>query len=442
MSDSKLEGYRGFVFELLKKAKASIGDHLSIKKNGNIYEGILLPRSEYSDDKHLLIKIKSGYNLGVNVDSSSVINVLKKGSKPKFVFSPPRKMKEKLEKVAIISTGGTIASRVDYRTGAVEPALSANDLYAAVPELSDIASIDTKILYSELSENITPKHWSEMAKSVAEMIEGGAKGVVLCHGTDTMTYTSAALSFALQDLPVPLVLVGSQRSSDRPSSDAASNLVGAVSIAKDAPFSEVVVAMHDTISDGAIVVHRGTRVRKCHTSRRDAFQTINAPTFAKLNLDGYKLEINEEKYLERDEKRKIQLKPEFDDKVALIKFHPGMNSGIIDWIAKNDYSGMIIEGTGLGHVGHYTHDSIKRAIDGGMLVGMTSQCIWGQVNMNVYYTGRDLLALGVLPLENVLSETAMVKMMWAFGQTQDKDGVKEIMMKNLAWEFSKRTLWM
>jgi glutamyl-tRNA(Gln) amidotransferase subunit D len=441
MSDSKLEGYRGFVFELLGKAKASIGDHLSIKKDGNVIDGILLPHSEFSDDKHIQIKIRSGYNIGVSVDSSTTINVIKAGSKPKFIFSPPKRMKEKLEKVVIISTGGTIASRVDYRTGAVEPALSANDLYAAVPELSNITSIDTKILYNELSENITPNHWSEMATSIAEMIEKDVNGIVLCHGTDTMAYTSAALSFALQNLSIPIVIVGSQRSSDRPSSDAASNLIGAVSIAKDANFAEVVVAMHDTISDGVIAVHRGTRVRKCHTSRRDAFQTINSPIFAKLSLDDGKLEINEEDYFKRDRTRKVQLKPDFNEKVALIKFHPGMDLGIIEWITKNSYSGIIIEGTGLGHVGHYIHDSIKKAIDSGLLVGMTSQCIWGQVNMNVYYTGRDLLALGVLPLNNILSETALVKMMWAFGQTNNTEMVKEIMLKNLAGEFTPRTVW-
>lgn len=438
--ESKLEGYRELALKLLKEAKASIGAFISVTRNGEYYEGILIPRSEYSDDNHLLIKLGNGYNVGLLINSSTKINVIKSGSQPKFVYSPPPTKKKDLGKVAIISTGGTIASRVDYRTGAVEPALTADDLHASVPELSDIATIDTQILYSELSENLTPNHWSEMAKTVAKRIDGKLKGIVLCHGTDTMAYSSAALSFALQNLPIPIVLVGSQRSSDRPSSDAASNLVGAVSVANHAPFAEVVVAMHETISDGFMAIHRGARVRKCHTSGRDAFQTVNSPIFARYDLERGNLAMNESEYSKREHLRKVMLKPNFNDKVMLIKFHPGMESKIIELAIRNGYLGMIIEGTGLGHIGKYLHNAVKLALDSGLLVGMTSQCIWGRVNMNVYYTGRDLLAMGIIPLDNMLSETALVKMMWAFGQTNDKEEIKSIMKKNIAWEFSQRVV--
>ncbi len=441
MLESELKGYRGFALELLRKAKASIGDFIRVTNDGEALEGALLPRSEYSDDKHLLIKLDSGYNVGVLLNSSTEIDVIKAGSQPKFVYSAPKIGGPELGKVAIISTGGTIASRVDYRTGAVEPALSADDLYAAVPELSNIASIETQILYSELSENLAPEHWSEMAKAIARRIEGGLNGVVVCHGTDTMAYSSAALSFALQNLPVPVVLVGSQRSSDRPSSDAASNLVSAVSIANRAPFAEVVVTMHESISDSYIAVHRGTRVRKCHASERGAFKTVNAPLFAKYDLESGNLAINEAEYTGRDKSKKVLLKPDFNERVMLIKFHPGMDPKVIDWAIKNGYLGIIIEGTGLGHIGKYTHDAVKRAIDSGLVVGMTSQCIWGRINMNVYYTGRDLLVMGLMPLENILSETALVKLMWAFGQTKDIEEAKAIMAKNIAWEFSPRIIW-
>ncbi len=436
----KLEGYRGIALKLLKGAKASIGALIRVTRNGESYEGVLIPRSEYSDDKHILIKLDSGYNVGVLISSSTKINVIKSGSQPKFVYSSPPPKKKDLGKVAIISTGGTIASRVDYRTGAVEPALTADDLYASVPELSDIATIDTQILYSEFSENLTPNHWSEMAKTVAKCIDGELKGIVLCHGTDTMAYSSAALSFALQNLPIPIVLVGSQRSSDRPSSDAASNLVGAVSIANHAPFAEVLVAMHEAISDGFMAIHRGTRVRKCHTSRRDAFQTVNSPIFARYDLERGNVAMNESEYSKRENSKKVVLKPNFDDKVMLIKFHPGMEPKTIELAVRNGYLGIIIEGTGLGHIGKYLHNAVKRALDSGLIVGMTSQCIWGSVNMNVYNTGRDLLAMGIIPLDDMLSETALVKMMWAFGQTNDKEEVKSIMKKNIAWEFSQRVV--
>ena len=181
-----------------------------------------------------------------------------------------------------MSTGGTIASRVDYRTGAVRSALSASDLYGVVPELSDVAQVDTEIVFSLYSENITQKHWKELAETVAKRIEEGVDGVVIAHGTDTMAYTSAALSFALQNLPVPVIVVGAQRSSDRPSSDVATNLIGAVKAAVEGPFAEVCLAMHETVSDTAIAIDRGTKVRKCHTSRRDTFKSINGFPIAKV----------------------------------------------------------------------------------------------------------------------------------------------------------------
>ncbi|WP_455280470.1 asparaginase domain-containing protein, partial [[Eubacterium] cellulosolvens] len=249
MKSNELKGYKGSAYELLKKVDASIGDMIKITKDDEIYEGGLMPRSESGDDQHIVIKIKSGYNVGVKINPETKIEKIGVGAKPTFIKPPSPDHKEVLAKVDIISTGGTIASRVDYRTGAVQPALSAADLYSSIPELSDIANINAHILYSELSENISPHHWIGMAEKVSEVIKSGTDGIVICHGTDTMSYSAAALSFALRNLPVPVILVGSQRSSDRPSSDAATNLMGAVAIASKAPFAEVTVAMHGASSD-------------------------------------------------------------------------------------------------------------------------------------------------------------------------------------------------
>ena len=235
----EIPGYRGEALRALKAAEAEIGDVLRIKKDGVTHEGVLIQRSEYSDEKHIVIKMKNGYNIGIQITPTTQIKKIGTGVKPAFVPPPLPEQKPNLPQVAIISTGGTIASRVDYRTGGVRPALSASDLYSVVPELSKIAVIDAEILFSLLSENITPRHWSETAKAVAKHIENGAAGVVIAHGTDTMAYTAAALSFALQDLPGPVIMVGSQRSADRPSSDAATNLRGAVMAAARAPFAEV-----------------------------------------------------------------------------------------------------------------------------------------------------------------------------------------------------------
>ena len=434
----EFSGYKGEALEAIKRADSEIGDIIRVTKNAEVYEVILIPRSEYGDEKYLVIKLKSGYNIGIRITPNTKIEKIGKGAKPAFAPPPLAEQNPELPKVAIISTGGTIASRVDYRTGAVRPALTASDLYSVVPELANIARIDAKILFSLFSENITPKHWTEIAKAVAKQIAEGVDGVVIAHGTDTLGYTAAALSFALQNLPVPVIIVGSQRSADRPSSDAATNLIGAVTAAARAPFAEVVVAMHETPSDNSITLHRGAKVRKCHASRRDTFKSINTLPIARIQ--DQKIIMLTEDYKKRDPTKRLILKPEFDEKVALLKFFPGMNPTVIGWCVENEYKGVVLEGTGLGHVSEYCFEVIRNAVEHNVVVAMTSQCIWGRVNMNVYDSGRDLLALGVVPLEDMLSETALVKLMWIFGQTKDFEEAKKLLKTNVAGEFSPRTL--
>lgn len=430
-------GYRGKALKVLKNAEAEIGDVIRIKKDKETYEGVLIPRSEYGDDKHIVIKLKSGYNIGVEITPATQIKKIGVGAKPTFTPPPLPKQKPDLPKVAIVSTGGTIASRVDYRTGGVRPALTASDLYSVVPELSEIATIDAEIIFSLFSENITPKHWTKTAKVTAKHIENGVAGVVVAHGTDTMGYTAAALSFALQNLPVPVIMVGSQRSADRPSSDAATNLIGAVKAAANAPFAEVAVAMHETVSDKTIIFHRGTKVRKCHTSRRDTFKSINTTPLARIKNG--QIEMLIKNYRKRSSSQKLILKPNFNEKAALVKFYPGLDPNIIEWYVNEDYRGIILEGTGLGHVSKYCFSAIRNAIENNVIVAMTSQCIWGRLGMNVYNQGRDLLAIGVVPLEDMLPETALVKLMWVLGQTKDIAEAKSLLTTNVAYEFSPRT---
>ncbi len=430
-------GYRGKALKVLKEVGAEIGDVIRVLKEGEACEGVLIPRSEFGDDKHIVIKLKNGYNVGIHVTPETKVERIGAGAKPTFSPPPLPRQKPNLPRVAILSTGGTIASRVDYRTGGVRPALTANDIYSVVPELSDIAIVEAEILFSVFSENITPKHWTQTAKQVASHVEDGVAGVVVAHGTDTMGYTAAALSFALQDLPVPVVFVGSQRSADRPSSDAATNLIAAVRAAAIAPFAEVVVAMHETTSDKAIALHRGTKVRKCHTSRRDAFKSVNTTSLGQVE-DG-KISMLTQSYRVRDAKRKLAVKPVFEEKVALVKFFPGMDAKVVEWYVDNGFRGIVLEGTGLGHVGGHCFSAIKKAIEEEIVVGMTSQCMWGRVNMNVYDTGRDLQKIGVTPLRDMLPETALVKTMWALGQTRDVEKAQKLLVKNVADEFSDRT---
>ena len=431
-------GYKDEALSALTKAGCQVGDIIRVTSNENVYEGILIPRSENSDGKHVVVKLKNGYNVGVHIKPNVKIEKIGKGSKPSFASPLLPEQKPELPKAAILSTGGTIASRVDYRTGAVRSALSASDLYGVVPELSDLARIETKIVFNLYSENLTQKHWNKLAQTVAEHIKQGADGVVIAHGTDTMAYTAAALSFALQNLPVPIILVGAQRSSDRPSSDAATNLIAAVQAATRGPFAEVGLAMHETLSDIAISVCRGTKVRKCHTSRRATFKPVNATPIARVK-DQQIIMLTDD-YQKRDIAKKLILKPKFSEAVALVKFYPGLNPAVIDWHVENGCKGILLEGSGLGHVSKYCFDAVGNAVKNGVVVALASQCIWGRVNMNVYDTGRDLLTLGVVPLEDMFPETALVKLMWVLGQTRDLEEAKTLLTTNIAGQFSPRTL--
>ncbi len=433
----ELYGYKGKTLEFLSNAETKIGDRIKIFLKDQVVEGILMPRSELGDQSHIIMKLSNGYNIGVRVTDNIKIQKITTKDRPvdEGVESIPKE-NPYLPLIPIIGTGGTIASKVEYRTGAVFPSLSAEDLYRSVPELSKIARIRTTALFNIFSENITPYHWGEIAKAVAKTVEEGADGIVVAHGTDTMGYTAAALSFALQNLPVPVILVGSQRSPDRPSSDTAINLIGGLTAAAKLPFAEVMIAMHETISDNAVTIFKGTKARKCHTSRRDAFKSVNEDPVARIVGD--KITIINGNLRKRDPSKKVNLKPVFSEKVSLLKYYPGFESHFIEWLVARDFHGLILEGTGLGHINKNCFNALKNAISSGMLVGMTSQCIWGNVRMTVYDTARDLLNIGVMPLESMLPETALVKMMWAFGQKKNTKDVRKIMTKDIVGEYTAR----
>jgi len=436
MSELEGSGYKGQALQLLQQAGCSVGDILKITSRGKTYEGILIPR--FGEGTAIIIKMKSGYNIGIDASADVQVEKVGKGTAPKFESPPLPKQNPNLPHVVILSTGGTIASRVDYRTGAVRSAMSASDLYGVVPELADLAQVDTEIVFSIYSENLRQQDWTTLAQRVAERINQGVDGVVIAHGTDTMGYTAAALSFALQNLPVPVILVGAQRSSDRPSSDAATNLIGAVKAAGEAPFAEVGLAMHETSSDTAIAIHQGTKVRKCHTSRRDTFKSVNG--FPIARVQDLKVTMIADSYQKRDPERKLVLKPNFCNKVALVKFYPGMDPAAIDFYVDQGFKGILLEGSGLGHVSKFCFDAIKRATTKGVVVALASQCIWGRVDMNVYDTGRDLLSFGVVPLEDMFPETGLVKLMWALGQTDNPKEAIALLQANVAGEYTARTL--
>lgn len=431
-------GYSGLVLEKLSLSKIQVGDTISLTKDGEEFIGVLMPRSQVgSDADHIIIKLASGYNIGFRLDERTIIQRIKSGKRKRSTPVENYTERKNLPNVSILSTGGTIASKVDYRTGAVNPALSAQDLHDTVPELRNYANVHAKVIMSVLSENILPADWTKIARNVASEIKTGTDGVVIAHGTDTLGITSAALSFALQNLPVPVVLVGSQRSSDRPSSDAAMNLVGAVNLATKADAAEVMVLMHAETGDSYLHAHRGTRVRKLHTSRRDAFQSVNE--YPLFKIDEVTVQELYPPIQRRNPERKIKLKPKFEEKVALLKTFPGIEGILVENLIDAEYRGIVIEGTGLGHTPDSLQQSIKKAIDAGIIVAMTSQCIFGRTDMNVYRSGVELLDFGVISCEDMLPETALVKLMWVLANSKDLTTAKNLLLTPLAGEIDMRS---
>ena len=163
---------------------------------------------------------------------------------------------------------------MDYKTGAVSPAITAEQLVNSVISLKEIANIEAEPLFSLASEDIEPKHWEQMAVKVEEIHSKKGHGIIVGHGTDTMGYSAAALSFQLPELSNPVIFTGSQRSPDRPSSDAHLNLEGAAKAAMT-DLGEVSIAMHETTDDLGVAIWRGTRTRKNHSSKRNAFTSLN-----------------------------------------------------------------------------------------------------------------------------------------------------------------------
>ena len=427
---SQYTGYDGNSLEFLKTNKILVGDSVKILADIT-YSGIVMPRYEHSDDKHIVLKLKSGYNIGLEINK--IIKIEKNASiENKVEKNQETEKKDNLPNILLLSTGGTIASKIDYRTGAVTPVLTAEELNSSVPELGEIANIDTKVLFSEYSENIMPKHWLKIAETIKEHSESNYAGIIIAHGTDTMHYTSSYLSFSLAGFPIPIALVGSQRSSDRASSDAALNLIGAIKFLIESKTNGIYVAMHQDENDETIACHIGTRVRNNHTSKRGAFQTVgNDPAFLILNN-----EIHRNMKTDFFTVDKFEPKIKINEKVALVKYHPGYNPDLLKNIIESGFKAIIFEGTGLGHIGENMYPVIKMANEKGIFMGMTSQCIDGRVRMTVYESGRDLLNLGIIPLEDMIPEIALVKAMWVTGNTQKYDEIKENMLKQIASEFT------
>ncbi len=402
---------------------AEVHDRVRIETESMTYEGLIMPKHNFSEENIMIVKLDNGYNIGVSTEGAK-LSVLSK-AKPKETVVETKKKNKDLQNITILGTGGTIASFIDYKTGAVSPAITAEQLVNSVKALNEIANINAEPLFSLASEDMKPNHWEDMAIKVKEIHDKNNHGIVIGHGTDTMAYSAAALAFQLPEISNPVVFTGAQRSPDRPSSDAHLNLVGAAKTAMS-DLGEVCIAMHETTDDRNVAIWRGNRARKAHSSMRNAF---TSPNEGPIGIVSDKIEWKR-KYKSTSEKTAI--KAGFDDNIGMVWSHPGLS--VQDWenIA-NGKNGIIIAGTGLGHINSELLDVIGKTTKN-IPVTMSSQCLSGSTNLNVYRNGRKLLEKGVVETYDMLPETALVKMMWL--SKHHPDEINEMMGKNLVGEIS------
>ena len=421
-----------------KKEKEPVaGDIVEIKISEETVQGTLL---ESYDSSIYLIKLESGYNIGIEkskVKSIKTIGRAKSSSFPEVNI----KQGKNLPEISIISTGGTISSRLDYKTGGVKWLMKPEQVFALAPRLLNIVKINKiESPFMVASENMSAENWIDLAKTAANLLnEKENKGIIITHGTDTLHYTAAALSFMLKNLNKPVVLTYAQRSTDRGSTDTSLNLACAAHAAIS-NYAEVMLVGHASTNDNFCYALRGTKVRKMHTSRRDTFRPINALPLMKISDEGQVEGLTKE-YNLRDEKKKVTADTEFEEKIALIKYYPGANFDIIDFYKEQKYKGIIIEATGLGHVGteeakYNWLPSIKSAIESGMTVCFAPQTFYGRLDPYVYAPARELQKAGVIFLSDILPETAYVKLGWVLGHEKNPEKIRELMLKNIAGEFN------
>lgn len=429
-------GYKGKARTLLQSNKIRVWSEVEIQSSRGLFRGLVLPRSENDDEYHIVLKLSSGYNIGIAINT--IQSIEEYGYKEAHYKIPEKQFPQSPHKrnIKLLGTGGTIASRLDYRSGAVIPAFSPGELYGAVPELADICNLSTKKLFEVFSENMGPAEYKILAQAIGEEIENGIDGIIIGHGTDTMHHTASALTYMVQNSPIPIVMVGSQRSSDRPSSDAATNLIHAAKTASESNIAEVMVCMFGPTSEEYGLLHRGTRVRKMHSSLRSTFRTIGDIPLALV--DRKSITPLKSNYQERRKDRKVMIKPFFEEKTTLLYYYPNMQPEIIDALVGLGYKGIIIAGTGLGHVNKPIYPAIQRALKKGVHIYMTVQTLWGYTHMFVYDTGRDLMNFGIIPAENMLPEVAYIKLGWVLGQTSDPQKVKQMMLTPIGDDITER----
>ncbi len=419
---------------------ASAGDQVSIICDDTTYEGTLMPRPELLSSDILVLKLGHGYNIGIDKKRIKETNVVKKYSPSKKTSVPPNH-KKGLPTVALVSCGGTISSRVDYYSGGVSADYTASDFLAMCPELTHRANITAVAAKQLMSEDITPHDWMDIARSVKKAIDDGADGVVVTHGTDTLHYTATMLSYLLKNLNKPVVITGAQRSIDRPSSDAFMNLTCSVIAASSKQLHGVMTCLHGESDDRYCLLIPGTKVRKMHTSRRDAFRPINASAIGKVYPTG-KIVLSTPQA--PPPTGPVTIEGGFEAKTGIVLIHPGISPDLIEHFVEQKYRGLVVSATALGHVPTGTHSlipSLKKAVDSGMVVVISSQTLYGRVHPHVYTNLRKLsLSVGATFVEDLHPEAAYCKLGWALSQSKDHNHVKRILLNPLQSDISTRSV--
>ncbi len=437
--------YSDELLGILKRNGIALGDTIEVAGGGKGMTGELMPGTEAGSSNVIVLKLPSGYNIGVAVTPKTAIRKVRGGTGKVSFPQSPAQAKKGLPKVTLIYTGGTIGSKIDYKTGGVYMLTKPEELLHDVPEISKIASLVVRNPFSIASEDMSYMEWQTIAEEIVAAFKDGSDGVVVTMGTDTMHYTAAALSFMLHDLNGPVIVTGAQRSSDRGSSDAFLNLACSVQLAARSDVAEVGICMHSTSSDDRCMLIRGTRARKMHTSRRDAFRPINDRPIAYVGTDlriEYAGDYNKSV---PHVKESPTAETAFESKVALVKSYPNSDPEIIDYYVGRGYKGIVIEGTGLGHFPASTKHGeflwlshVEEAVRKGAIVCMTSQCLYGRVNDNVYRNLRLISGVGVIYCEDMLPETACVKLGWLLGNFGVGEA-SQLMVKDLRGETKPRS---
>jgi len=425
-------------------------DKARVVTKDNEYIGKVLP-NEYSDS--LVLKLKSGYNIGISKKKIREIEILEEydGKKEVGKKNADVEVNPKLKTIAILHTGGTVASKVDYETGAALPSFDPAEILEMFPELKDIANIRSRLVKNMWSQDMRFTHYNILAKEIEREVKNGVDGVIITHGTDCLHYTSAALSFILGDLPIPVLLVGSQRSSDRGSTDAPMNLINAAYFIANSGFAEVGVCMHDNSNDNYCAILPGTRVRKNHTSRRDAFKAIGVKPWALVDYRKKEIKVLRKGSMLKKEQNELKVMPIKENiKIALVKQHNNMFAE--QFLFYKDYDGLVIESTGLGNlptseIDKLTHESgvilevLKHILEKGVVIAIAPETIYGRIMLSVYSNQTPLVEMGMLGHQlDMTPETAFIKLAWCLSNFR-KDIAKRKFGQNLRGEITSRSCY-